>query len=110
MPLVETPRPREPADELGQSRREQWIEFDLLKLAGRRSIRRRLALVRALKHAVGGRTLTDDELDTIIPPIVCRRSRLRSRLRSRQAEFHAEIAEEDAEGAENSRDRITNLL
>lgn len=44
-----------------------------------RDIQERYALVKALKDRVGGRALTDAELDRVIEPVECKRSRARSR-------------------------------
>jgi hypothetical protein len=40
-------------------------------------VRRRLAIVQAAKHAVFGRDLSNDELDRLIEPTPCRRTRHR---------------------------------
>lgn len=40
-----------------------------------RRIRRRIARVRRAKAAVAPRELTQDELDRVLPPVACRRSR-----------------------------------
>jgi hypothetical protein len=42
---------------------------------GRQEVRQRLELIRRAKNQVGGRGLSNDELDAILPPVDCRRTR-----------------------------------
>jgi hypothetical protein len=62
-------------------RHERRTELQYLGLSGVRGIRERYRAVRALKAAMGGRPLTDDELDLVVAPVPCKR--LRRRLASR---------------------------
>jgi hypothetical protein len=59
--------------------REAASEAALLERSGLGfpAVRRRMELVRRAKDRVGGRGLSNDELDRILPPVDCRRTRQR---------------------------------
>jgi len=71
------PRPRDAAGELAQSRYEQRIDMETVGgLAGIREIRARIAAMSSLKARLGDRPATLAEMDEVLAPVPCARTRL----------------------------------